>query len=182
MKQLTDDLKRILAGLAFQESGEFLTTDQKLDVLGASRGVQGFAVKETSRLVPKRVSVLSNEHGEFRILDQVIDDCRQLHAQLDLLMVNENVNHHKLNTIETTLRCAGIHFQLVALQGQVAEAIAEYIHEHPSVTFLAAEKGNEFIENLVKEVESALGGYLPMPMVYIKEDVVFEPRLMARAV
>ncbi len=183
MKKLTDDLKRILAGLAYQDAGEFLTTAQKYEVLGMGRAkdVQGYVSHKTGEKANKRIGLISNEKGDFTVLDQVISDCIELNAQLDLLQVGQSVANN-LGAVEAVLGNAGVRYQLVDAQHKTPETFVRYIQSHPSLAFLVAEKGNDFVKEMIKEVESVMGSYLPMPMVYIKQESQYKPHLIAASI
>ena len=167
MKKLTNELKRMLTGLAYQDAAEYLPMDNKMQALGY--GAQPARQPSPAPLKPatKRIALISDGRGLGAPLDYVIDACLRQHARIDLL-VHGPVCTETLTALERQIERAGIAYVRMQLGGNPVEGILEYICNHPSLIFLVAMPDDNAAKVLIEEVIPQRGGRMPVPLVLIE--------------
>ncbi|MGD8912826.1 MAG: hypothetical protein PVJ68_08810, partial [Candidatus Thiodiazotropha sp.] len=79
MFKLNDDLKRILSSLAYQDAGEFLTTRDKMKVLGITpeenAAISPSPLKMVKKPITHRIALISDGRGQGAPLDYAIETC-----------------------------------------------------------------------------------------------------------
>lgn len=172
MKKLSDDIKRILSGLAYQDAAEFLPTRDKMKLLGhrtetrqkPSASRRGASEKPASQ----RIGLISDGQGLAAPLDYVIDACARHSARLDLL-IHGNVDTAKLSALGNRLREAGVDYHPIRLGTNLAQDIVGYVCGHPSLIFLIASPDDTAAKVLVEKVIPRRGGLVPVPLVLIED-------------
>lgn len=171
MAKLSDDLKRILSGLAQQDAGEFLSMHDKMRVLGIGTETR---VKPSSppRSIAKkqaihRIALISDGRGVGAPLDYVIDACSRQDAKIDLL-IHGAVDTAKISLLENQIRAAGLDHQCIQLGMKPVDNIIDYICNHPSLIFLVAMPDDDAAKVLIEEVIPKRGGRIPVPLVLIE--------------
>ena len=170
MKKLTEDLKRMLDGLASQDAGDYLSMDEKLQRIGRHAG---FDIRHAepstvpqSTVVNRRIAVVINKGSADAAFNHALQACQRLDAKLDLLLLGP-VSRERLTQLEAAIRCAGVAFQAVYMNGPVAQGVADYTKRHISLIYLVAAEDDPDIAGMVEEVLPARRGYLPVPLVLI---------------
>lgn len=172
VKRLTNDLKRMLAGLAYQDAGDFLSLSDKLKALGLEpeRRQQATRAKKSTASPPirRRVALISDGQGGGAPLDYAMETCRRQGCQMDLLIHDAAAGSSGIE-IERQIRAAGISCHRLTLQGNAVEGVIEYICNHPSLLFLAALPDDPVAKVFMEEVVPKHGGRLPVPLVLIED-------------
>lgn len=171
MKKLTDDLKHLLAGLASQEAGEFLPIEQKMRVIriGSASGEPAAAVTRIQNPLPapRRIAVIVSQCGADEALTCVLEACRRLDAQLDLLYHGPS-DTTRVAKLEAWLHRAGVGYRSIDLSDPVATGIEDYVYNHLSLIYLVAAADDPLVKRLVEETPPACRKRLPLPLVLIE--------------
>ncbi len=172
MKKLSNDLKRILSGLAHQDDGEFLSMDEKMKALGVGSDSRVKSLSPTPSLVRKtvtqRIALISDGRGLGAPLDYAIDACSRQASKIDLL-IHDAVDTSHISAIEKKIQEADLDYQRIQLGSDVTGEIVSYIHNHPSLIFLVALPDDGPVKVLIEEVIPKRGGRIPVPLVLIED-------------
>ncbi len=175
MKGLSDALKKMLAGLAHQDAGEFLSAHEKMEILGYGPETREkpseVSRKMVKRPVTKRIALITDGRGLGAPLDYAIDACLRQDAQIDLL-VHGAVDTKSISLLEKQVKQAGLDCQHIRLGVNVIDDIVEYIYSQPSLIFLVAMPDDTAARTLIEEVIPRHGGRVPVPLVLIEEKPV----------
>ncbi len=173
MKKLSEDLKRMLTGLAYQDAGDFLSRSEKLKVLGnesvnrvqpATSGKIGLAA------VTKRIAFISNGRGFGAPLDYAIDACLRQNAQIDLLL-HGTADIKTNSALEKKIQDAGVYFQRIQIEDNAVDDIVEYINKHPSIIYLIAMPDDDVARLLIEEVLPRRRTRIQIPLVLIEDQM-----------
>ena len=170
MKRLNSELKRILAGLAFQDAGEFLSTSDKMQRLGyvAEFTPQSPAPRhKAAGPVTRRIALISDGRGLGAPLDYAIESSLRQAAQIDLLL-HGAIEAERIAALEQRVRQAGVESVRIQLGGNAVDDIANYISNHPALIFLVALPDDTAAMTLMEEVIPKRGGRIPVPLVLIE--------------
>lgn len=171
MKKLSNDLKKILTGLAYQDAGEFLSMHEKMKVLGygpETRKEPLAAPRKVVRPATKRIALISDGRGLGAPLDYAIDACLRQDARIDLL-VHGAMDTEGISALEKQVQKAGLDCQRIKLGVNAVEDIVDYICNHPSLIFLVAMPDDAAARVLIEEVIPQRGGRIPVPLVLIEK-------------
>ncbi len=180
MKKIASDLKRAMAGLTYQNAGDFLSRREKLRCLDEQAAAQSPYMYTTYPYVgsgvtgkkkTKKIALLAYKKVSQEVLAYAVEQSRRLDAQLDLLVCCE-VKGRVRKELEAQLRSERITYQLVTIMGSINDALEDYINKHPSLAFVVVQKGKAGVEHLIETIESVNDGKLPVPVVLIDERVV----------
>lgn len=165
----------MLAGLAHQDAGEFLSAHEKMEILGyateTSKSPSEVPRKALERPVRKRIALISDGRGFGAPLDYAIDACLRQHAQIDLLL-HGAIDTKSISLLEQQIQQAGLDSQHMRLGANVVEDIVDYIHSQTSLIFLVAIPDDKAARVLIEEVIPRHGGRIPVPLVLIQEKPV----------
>ncbi len=171
MSKLSDDLKRMLAGLACQDAGEFLPMQQKMEILvtepAAAPAAEGGPSGAAPRQATHRIALVSDGRGLGAPLDYAMDAALRQGARVDLL-VHGTFDARGLDAMTGRLGANRIPFQVIRLGMDTVEDIATYICNHPSLIFVVAMPDDSAARTLVEEVIPRRGGRVPVPLVLIE--------------
>jgi hypothetical protein len=171
MSKLTEDLKRILSGLAQQDAGEFLTMRDKMGVLGiGTEANKGPASHPPARVnkTTRRIALVTDGRGLGAPLDYVLESCTRQEAKIDLL-IHGMAKPSSLSMLEKRIQTAGLECHRVQLGVTPSDDILDYIHNHPSLMFLVAIPDDYAVKPLIEELIPKRGGRVPVPVVLIEE-------------
>lgn len=174
MKKLSNALKRILAGLAYQDAGEFLIMSDKMKALGyrSENREKPLAISRKVERGPvtKTIALISDGRGLGAPLDYVIDACLRQDARIDLL-VHSVIDVKRISVLIKHVQQAGLDCQRIQLSVNIVDDIVEYICNHPSLIFLVAMPDDAAARVLIEEVIPERGGRVPVPLVLIEDKV-----------
>lgn len=170
MKKLTEDLKRMLDGLAFQDAGDYLSMDEKLRKMSlpGQPGISGDATVDAphTSATPRHVAVVINKGSVEVAFDHALQSCRRLGAHLDLLLSGPS-SRERMVQLEAAVQRAGVACKSIYLSGTVASGIAEYAGQQHSLIYLVAALDDPDIAEMVEEVPPTRRKYLPVPLVLV---------------
>lgn len=180
MKKLSNDLKRILAGLAFQDATEFCSMRDKLEVMGnAAR--PGKQLPASPTRVPGRcIAIISDGRGLGAPLSYAIDAALRQHAQIDLL-VHGTTDAEPITALEDQIRDAGVDCRRIQLGPVTVDNIAGYIRNHSSLIFMVAMPDDAVARVLMEEVIPKRSSRIPVPLVLIEDQVKSRLRTQSAA-
>jgi hypothetical protein len=170
MKKLTEELKRMLDGLACQDAGDYLPMDEKLRRIGRQAGYDVYQAEQPAVPQPsgttRRIAVVINKGSTDAAFSHALQACQRLDAHLDLLLLGP-VSRERVAQLETAIWRAGVAFQAVYMSGPVAQGVTDYTKQHFSLIYLVAAVDDTDIAEMIEEVQPARRGYLPVPLVLI---------------
>jgi hypothetical protein len=172
MNKLTDDLKKILAGLAQQNAGEFLPMRDKMRALGFSADAREKPAAPPRNVVrgptTRRIALISDGRGAGAPLEYAIEACLRQDAKIDLL-THGAADKETISTLEKRIRAAGVQCQRIRLGVKPIDGIIDYICNHPALAFLVAMPDDDAAKVLIEEVIPKRGGRIPVPLVLIED-------------
>lgn len=173
MKKLSDDIKRALNALAYQDATEFLSTREKLDVLGYGNKKTRHPLiprRNTPKIeTPKRIGLVVDTRSNSAPLDYAIDACKRQgeNSHLDILM-HGSVDTETTTNLEERIKQAGLYYQIIKLGEKTIEELINYIKSHPSLIFLISMPDDEVARVLIEEVMPKSGEHIQVPVVLIE--------------
>ena len=172
MKMLTENLKRVLAGLAHQDAAEFLSTGDKMKVLGAGAETEEQTREPARKIARKpagrRIALISDGRGLGAPLDYVVDAGVRQGATIDLL-IHRAVDPAAIQRIENRIRAAGLASCRIWLGMKPVDDIVTYICNHPSLILVVGMPDDDSVKVLVEEVIPKRGGRVPVPLALIED-------------
>jgi len=189
MAKLSEDLKRMLTGLAYQDAGDFLSRSEKMKVLNGSSKTPTTASQanpiatlkkletdknetlEAARMKAGRhIAFISNGSGLGAPLDYAIDACLRQNAQIDLL-IHGPADSENNSVLENKIKNSGVRYQRIQLQVTAVSSIIEYIVKHPSLLYLIAMPDDDVAKTLIEEVLPIRRRRIQVPVVLIKDQM-----------
>lgn len=172
MKKLSDDLKRMLNGLAYQDVGEYLPRRDMMKALGMTSENKVSHSPTPSTITLKTtahsVALITDGRGAGAPLAYAIDACSRQGANLDLL-THGAFDSASLRAMENQIRAAGLGCHRIHLGMKPVDEIINYICNHPSVMFLVAMPDDVAAKEIVEYVIPKRGGRIPTPLVLIED-------------
>lgn len=170
MKKLTEDLKRMLDGLASQDAGEYLPMDKKLRHVGPHT-VPETPVAEQAAVTPprdavRRIAVVINKGSTEAAFGHALQASQRLGTRLDMLLYGP-VSRERVLQMEDAARRAGVAFRSVCMSGPVAGGIVDYTAQHLSLIYLVAPEDDPDMAEMIEETQPARRKYLPVPLVLV---------------
>lgn len=173
MKKLSDDIKRALNALAYQDATEFLSTREKLDVLGyGNKKVRHPLIprQNTQKIeTPKRIGLVVDTRSNSVPLDYAIDACKRQgkNTHIDIL-IHGSMRTETTTSLEKRIKQAGLEFQLIKLGENAVESLISYIKNYPSLIFLISMPDDVITRALIEEVMPNSGEHIQVPVVLIE--------------
>ena len=170
MKKLTEDLKRMLDGLAFQDAGDYLSMGGKLRQMG--RSVQADTPRAAtipapqSPAIPRRVAVVINKGSTEVAFAHALQSCQRLGAHLDLLLSGPS-SRERMVQLEAAGQRAGVAIQSIHLSGPIASGVADYAGRQHLLIYIVAALDDPDIAGMVEEAPQSRRKYLPVPLVLV---------------
>jgi len=180
MTKLSEDLKKMLTGLAYQDAGDFLSIREKMNVLdnaSENPGKPNTAAHtlETrmggTRVATKRIAFISNGSGLGAPLDYAIDAALRQNAQIDLLIHGPAGSEYS-SALENKIKNSGVRYQRIQLQVTAVCSIVDYIVKHPSLLYLIAMPDDDVAKTLIEEVLPGRRRRIQIPVVLIEDQII----------
>ncbi|MES9858058.1 MAG: hypothetical protein ABW166_15875 [Sedimenticola sp.] len=172
MTKLSDSLKQMLSGLAYQDAGDYLSMSDKMEVLGygaKSRLKPSLPHQSVAEnVVTRRIALITDGRGVGAPLDYAIEACLQQGGKIDLL-IHGAVDTSNIITLESRIREAGLECQRIRLSVEVIEDILAYTCNHSSLIFLVAIPDDSVAKRLIDEITPKRKGRLSVPLVLIED-------------
>lgn len=177
MKKLSKDIKRALAALAHQDAGDFLSMNEKMEVIGYGNESGEKPLRSpqlvSSSFVKKRIAVICDGSDLNFPIGYTIDACKRQNADIDLLLHGE-FDRSGISVIESHICEAGIQSQRVHLGDNAINKIIEYISQNPSLIFMTGTPDNSIARELMEEVIPSAEQHISVPLVLIDEKKTIE--------
>lgn len=172
MKKLSDNLKRMLAALAYQDAGDYLSMHDKMQVLGYGKDAPGITarphLKVIKKPVAKRIALISDGRGLGAPLDYAIEACQRQDARIDLLL-HGTIDTESISALEKQAQLAGIDCQTIQLGVSAVDDIINYIQQQHSLIFMVAMPDDMVARTLIEEVIPKSARRITVPLVLIEE-------------
>lgn len=170
MKKLTEDLKRMLTGLAHQNAGEMLPMHEKMKAVGVDLEPNQ-ATPNTERVLSsipnrKHIAIISDGTGVELLIDYALHTFSWFGAQFDLFFHGSDDNKWQENAVRQ-LRREGVAYHRVELSENTAQDIADYIQNEHLLTYILAQPNDIVVNKLMKEAALKKGIKPAIPMVLI---------------
>jgi hypothetical protein len=170
MKKLTDDLKRMLDGLACQDAGDYLSLDEKLRQIDRSSQVDAATTADAAGprayATHRLIAVVINKGSTQAAFEHALQACQRLGAHLDLLLGGP-ASRERVAQLEAAMQRAGVTFRSINLSGSVAKAIADYAGQHYSLLYIVAALDDPDLAEMIEETLPARRKHLPVPLVLV---------------
>ncbi len=172
MKKLSDDLKRILNGLAHQDAGAFLSMSDKMKLLGMGSETRAKPSppphNRAKKPATQRIAFLSDGRGAGAPLSYAIDAGLRQGTRIDLLIHGTTDRGH-ISTLENQIRAAGLDHHRIQLGMNPVDDIINHVCNHPSLIFLVAMPDDDAAKALIEEAIPGRGRRIPVPLVLIED-------------
>lgn len=172
MAKLSEDLKRMLTGLAYQDAGDFLSRSEKIKVLdnGADYREKQKPIlrKIETRPATKRIAFISNGRGLGAPLDYAIEACLRQSAQIDLL-IHGTADSENASALEKKIKNSAIGYQQIQLKVNAVDSIVDYIASHPSLLYLIAMPDDDVARVFIEEILPRRKRRIQFPIVLIED-------------
>ena len=170
MKRLTDELKKMLTGLAYQDAGEFLPMRAKSQTLGRDQKPRGRPNpeprKQPERAVTRRIAFITDGSGLGTPLDYAINACLRQDAQIDLL-VHGTTDRANIAAMKQQVQRAGLGCQITQLGMNPVEKVISYSSSHSSLLLIVSTPGDTVTKALMEDVIPQREGRIHAPLVLI---------------
>lgn len=174
MTKLSDEIKRALSSLAFQDAGEFLTTRDKIELLGDCAESQIIA-EPAKRSAPspaasnKRIALLIDGSNSRSALAYAIETAARLDVKIDLL-THGVTGDETCKELEKQISEAGILSRRIPLKSEGQDGILSYLDTNPALIFLIAGVNDTIAKTLAEEVMPKQESIVPVPLVLINNN------------
>lgn len=174
MRKLSNSLKRILTGLAYQDAGEFLSMKDKINLLGdtetqaAKTKTWQKSANRNNTSKTRRIALITDGRGIGAALDYAIDVGQRQGAQIDLL-IHGAVDIERISSMEKQIRAADVICNRIQLYTQAIEDLFNYITEHSCLMFLVASPDDSAARLLVEDVIPRRRSRITVPLVLIDD-------------
>jgi hypothetical protein len=174
MTKLSDEIKRALSALAYQDAGEFLTTRDKIELLGDSTESQIIAepAKRSATnpaLSNKRIALLTDGSNSEAAFTYAIETAIRLEVKIDLL--THSVMHDETHKeLDQRISDVGIFSRRVPLVNEKYDGILSYLNANPALIFLIASVNDTIAKTLAEEVFPNQLCKVPVPLVLINDN------------
>jgi len=172
MWKISEELKKMLAGLAYQNAGDYLTTHEKMQLLGGGVDAPERSASPRDNVVTgpgsRCIALICDGRSLVGALDYAIEASNRQGAVIDLL-VHDTAGRANIAALEDRIRTAGIDCRRIPLGTDLVGAITEYIDDHRSLVFLIARPDDAAARVFLQEIIPGRGHRLPVPMVLIED-------------
>lgn len=183
MKKLTEDLKRMLTGLAYQNAGEMLPMHDKLKAFGVEiepKVEPKHVVSNAARVLRplptrKRIAIISDGYGVENLIDYALHTFSWFGAQFDLLF-HGPADSKWADDVMRQLRRKGVVYHRVELSDNTVKDIAAYIQNQHLLLYILAQPNDLVVNELMKEEALKKGMQPAIPMVLIEHSSAMQLR------
>ena len=171
MKRLTKIMKQILNGLAAQDAGEYLTMNQKLQVLGlpidpvTNISSDGAKVVMSSKIPLFRVALLNDEQDPGAALQFAFDACKRQSAGLDI--VQHGPETTSSTSMATEAKQFGLSCEFIQLGSGGVDSLAEYLNSRRGLVYLVTASDDQLALMLSEQSLPRKWGSINVPMVMV---------------
>ena len=191
MKKLSDDIKKALNALAFQDAGEFLPMQGKLEMLGIGQSPSTRRKPTTGKSdtlsmkrpkPQKKLALLFDGNLVTATLEYAIDACKrqQKPTKIDLL-IHSNPSDDQISAIEQRIKSAGISLKRIYLNQDVFIKSVSYLRQQSSLLSIVAPTDDALIHKIVEEFLPDSGERLYLPVVLVGAGIVTDIRRQSAA-
>jgi hypothetical protein len=174
MTKLSDDIKRALSALAYQDAGEFLTTRDKIELLGDTSESQIIAEPAKRSITKpavsnKRIALLIDGSNSKSAVTYAIETASRLEVKIDLL-THSVTDDQTYKELDQRISDAGILSRRVPLVNEKYDGILSYLNANPALIFLIASVNDTIAKTLAEEVIPNQISIVPVPLVLINDN------------
>jgi hypothetical protein len=170
MQRLSDSLKKMLAGLAFQDAGDYLSLREKTKALGIEAKVSANTSAETISATPstrRHIALISDGQNAEATLNYAIDTSKRQQAAVDLLIPGGS-DKTAITSLEEKLRKNSIAYRCIPLAGQEVDSVMKHIDQQTNLLYLIAMSGDPLAQQLLEAMSTRPGKRMQVPIVLIE--------------
>ncbi len=174
MTKLSDEIKRALSALAYQDAGEHLTTRDKIELLGDGSESQITAESEKRSVSNpaasnKRIALLIDGSNSESAVTYAIETATRLEVKIDLL-THSVTDDEIYKELDQRISDAGILSRRIPLANEKYDGILSYLNTTPALIFLIASVNDTIAKTLAEEVIPKQISIVPVPLVLINDN------------
>jgi hypothetical protein len=174
MTKLSDDIKRALSSLAYQDAGEFLSTHKKMELLGESTDRHPSAKpRERSVTRPavshRRIALLTDDSPSNSAVTYAIETANRLDAKIELL-THGATGAETYRKLEQQITDAGALSRRIHLKKGRQDEILRYFAVNSALIFLIASVNDTIAKALAEEIIPNQLTSVPVPLVLINDN------------
>jgi hypothetical protein len=170
MKRLSNSLKKMLAGLAYQDAGDYLSLREKTKALGIEATGQANPPSNpaaTKRSAKRHIALISDGRNAEASLNYVIDTSKRQQAAIDLLIPAES-DHEAITSLERKIRENGIAYRCISLGDQSVDGIMKHIDQQTNLLYLVAKSVDYLAQQVLETMAAKPSKRMPVPLVLIE--------------
>lgn len=173
MAKLKDDIKRMLAALAYQDADENLSSYDKMKVLGygtegnARRGAE--KRKNEISMARPRIALVIDRQGSSSAVNYAIGACQRQSAQIDLLL-HGAIDSKVIELIERKITDSNISFKRIQLGARAVDDLLEYTFIQSTLIYLVSMSDDAVVRELLEEVLPSRSQSLSVPVVFMSPE------------
>jgi hypothetical protein len=170
MQRLSDSLKQMLAGLAYQDAGDYLSLREKTKTLGIEANGHvnpPSSQTSTARSTKRHIALISDGQNAEATLNYAIDTSKRQQAAIDLLIPGGS-DKTAINSLEEKIRKNGIAYRCIPLAGQEVDSVMKHIDQQTNLLYLIAMSGDPLAQRLLEAMSKESGKRMPVPIVLIE--------------
>jgi hypothetical protein len=172
MKKLNETLKQMLDALAYAHAGDYLTLQEKTQILSQQAGTIA-TIEEPPKPAKadagnhaRQVALYLGSELSPEVMNYVIQTCARLQHKLTVLTFeSERTGRALLQPYQEALDTAGVDMDLVTLKGEPSPGLARYLRSHPEVAFMACKDSGYLGRSYLSG--SQHNNALPVPVVVV---------------
>jgi len=173
MAKLREDIKRMLSALAYQDADEYLSSYDKMKIIGygpETTTKQSLPDRKIAkRTVSPRIALIIDGQDTGASLTYTIDACQRQDAQVDLLL-HGAIDTKSIEVIENRIIEAGTDYQRIQVGVNAVADIIEYIYSQSTLIYMVAMSDDVVVRELIEEVLPKRGLRIPVPLVLMNGD------------
>jgi len=173
MKSFANDLKKIFTGFAHEHAADYLTIQQKIQLLGAEDETiepetEVKAALATPKIAAKHIAIVTDGRGLDAPLDYAIEASNNQYTQIDLL-IHGAMDMQKISAMEKRIRQAGLACRRIHLGANAIEHLMTYVRSQPSLLFMVAKPDDSVARNLLFKASAKGIHRMYIPLVLIED-------------
>ncbi|WP_456407384.1 hypothetical protein [Thiolapillus sp.] len=182
MKNFANDLKKIFTGFHHELNADYLSTHEKIQLLGGENKADTAQRPTKQQASPqqeiaRRVAIVTDGLGLEAPLDYAIEASDNQYTQIDLL-IHGAMDNSKISIMEQRVQQAGLACQRIQLGANAVEHLMDYIRRQSSLLFVVAKPDDSIARNLMYKASSKGIHRMYIPLVLIEDN---KPRLSSES-
>lgn len=172
MKRLKQTLSQMMNGLGAQYAGEYLSDEQKYEVLGLDKGAVASLDrhgKGPGRLsnTTRRIALLTDGQNAEAAIQFAIDNCKCQSASLDIIVYGANSD--ELTRPSQMAERAGIRNESIRINCDEPDTLVDFLASRRGLLYLVTANEDKMVKQFSKRPHYRLRDLIPVPMVMVDQ-------------